>query len=64
SGRVRSPSKWLSPFLTPFSVFFEKGSFALCGGRQGVLPLDPTRALPLDPASWAQLDQLMTVFHY
>ncbi|MDE6599787.1 MAG: hypothetical protein K2K34_06880 [Oscillospiraceae bacterium] len=39
SGRVRSPSKRLSPFLTPFTVLNDMrlraqgGDFALCGAR-------------------------------
>ncbi|MDE5577821.1 MAG: hypothetical protein K2J11_10590, partial [Oscillospiraceae bacterium] len=39
SGRVRSPSEWLSPFLTPFTVLNDmrlraRGEdFALCGAR-------------------------------
>ena len=65
SGRVRSPSKRLSPFLTPFTVLNDmrsahlgfqprrgEGDFSVCGRRP--------KALPLDFASWAQLDQLMS----
>ncbi|MCM1382071.1 MAG: hypothetical protein NC192_09035, partial [Muribaculaceae bacterium] len=49
----RSPSEWLSPFLTPFSVFFW-GYTPPSYGRApflGAPPLDPAGALPLDPAS-------------
>ncbi|MDE5578011.1 MAG: hypothetical protein K2J11_11565 [Oscillospiraceae bacterium] len=50
SGRVRSPSEWLSPFLTPFTVTNEK-DFAACGRR-------PKGSALWTSASWAQLDQL------
>ncbi|MDE5577803.1 MAG: hypothetical protein K2J11_10490 [Oscillospiraceae bacterium] len=57
SGRVRSPSEWLSPFLTPFTVLNDMrlrargGDFALCGAR-------PKGSALWTSASCAQLDQL------
>ncbi|MGN0591915.1 MAG: hypothetical protein ACI4JQ_01565 [Ruminococcus sp.] len=44
SGLVRFPSKMLSHFFTPFPARQKDGagSFAVCGRRQGALPLDPS----------------------
>ncbi|MDE6745269.1 MAG: hypothetical protein K2J72_01385, partial [Oscillospiraceae bacterium] len=48
---VSAPPRNAVAFLTPFTVLNEK-DFAACGRRP--------KAPPLDFASWAQLDQLMS----
>ncbi|MBD5146989.1 MAG: hypothetical protein HDT21_13955 [Ruminococcus sp.] len=55
---MSAPPRNAFAFLTPFTVLNDmrlrarEKNFALCGGRP--------KAPPLDFASWAQLDQLMS----
>ncbi|MCM1478479.1 MAG: hypothetical protein NC085_02195, partial [Muribaculaceae bacterium] len=56
SGRVRSPSEWLSPFLTPFSVFL--GYTPPSCGRaplRGAPPLKPREGAAPRPRSLERL---------